>query len=138
MIMICPNCEQEIANNIAQCPHCGCRFPVKELPKPPVVKQQPQPVPPPTTKPVSPPIPTQENSPQNADAATIQGKNCPNCKKIISTTAAFCRFCGTPMVAKGTAERIESIEANIKTCQNCNKSVSANATFCKWCGQKQG
>ncbi len=31
--MICPNCEKEIAGNIAQCPHCGCHFPVKENPK---------------------------------------------------------------------------------------------------------
>jgi len=136
--MICPNCEKEIASNIAQCPYCGCRFPVKELPKPPVVKQQPQPVQlPPATTPVSPPIPMQENNLQNADAATIQGKNCPICKKLINATAAFCRFCGTSMASKDTTENIETIKESMKTCQNCNNPVSANATFCKWCGQKQ-
>jgi len=121
--MICPNCEKEIKNNIAQCPHCGCRFPVKEQPKQPVVN--------PTT-PVKPPI----NTSQNNTNTVVQGKNCPNCKQTISATATFCKYCGTQMIVKETI--IETTQANIKICQSCNKEINVMATFCKWCGTKCG
>ena len=120
--MICPNCEKEIVSNIAQCPHCGCRFPVKEQPKQPVVK--PNPI----------PIKTQEKTMQNAPASVVSGKSCPNCKQTISATATFCKYCGTQIVVKEKA--VETTETNSKICSSCNKPISPTATFCKWCGMK--
>ena len=127
--MICPNCEKEIANNIAQCQYCGCRFPVKEPPKPPVAPPQQKPQ---VTKPmVAPVVPIQEIKQQ---ATATRGKLCPHCKQTISETATFCKFCGKQVVVK--EQTIETTQANIKICQNCNKEINATATFCKWCGTK--
>jgi len=122
--MICPNCEKAIANNIDQCPLCGCRFPVKELPKSNA------------KKPVVAPIPTFENGQQESNPKKMDtGKICPNCKHTISTTAMFCKFCGTQIIAQ-EAPAVEKIQEDIKSCPSCNKEVNATAAFCKWCGMR--
>ena len=120
--MICPNCEKEIAKNIAQCPHCGCRFSVKEQAKRTVVK------------PIPAPVKQQDSVSQNTANTVVSGKNCPNCKQTISATATFCKYCGTQIIVKETI--VETPQVNIKICSSCNKSINQTATFCKWCGTR--
>jgi len=139
--MLCPNCEKEIANNVVQCSHCSCRFPVKEPPRPQVIPLQPKPVVPrqtqqePAAKPIITPFPAseirQQGNAKNATSNSISGKNCPNCKNEISETATFCKYCGTKII-----ETVTTTQENIKICPSCNKEISQTATFCKWCGAK--
>ena len=55
---------------------------------------------------------------------------CPECKKEISDTAKFCRFCGSKI------EKIEvsKPEPEGKNCPFCGKVVAQKAKFCKFCG----
>ena len=118
--MVCPNCEKEIAKNIAQCPHCGCRFPVREQPKQPVAKPIPVPVKP------------QENVLKNTTSNVVSGKNCPHCKQAIGATATFCKYCGVQIIVKDTSATIT--HESTKICSSCSKPISQTAVFCKWCG----
>ncbi|MDR2126515.1 MAG: zinc ribbon domain-containing protein [Prevotellaceae bacterium] len=118
--MICPNCEKEIANSIAQCPYCGCQFAVKEIPKPappPVVTEQPKP---------------QEVS-QNENKLRATEKNCPHCGKAIAENAVFCKWCGLSIEQQQNTATSET-PSGAKFCKNCGKATIAAAAFCKWCG----
>ncbi len=55
---------------------------------------------------------------------------CPECKKEISDTAKFCRFCGSKI------EKIEvsKPEPEGKYCLFCGAVVAQKAKFCKFCG----
>jgi predicted amidophosphoribosyltransferase len=138
--MICPNCEKEIANNIAQCPHCGCQFAVKVTPKPtPVVKEQP--------KPVLPPPEVTQN-----EKGAVTEKSCPHCGSAITERAVFCGQCGLPVqrqeatteetipkpqeIPQSENEVITSAETmpETKFCKHCGKTITTTAAFCKWCG----
>jgi uncharacterized membrane protein YvbJ len=129
--MICPNCEKEIANNIAQCPHCGCHFAVKTASKP---------------------VPIPQGVPQN-EKGTVAEKSCPHCGSTIAEKAVFCSRCGLSVVQRqdatigGTMPKPQEISRSeneiiptiatapeTKFCKHCGKTITATAAFCKWCG----
>ncbi|MDD7389455.1 MAG: zinc ribbon domain-containing protein [Lachnospiraceae bacterium] len=56
---------------------------------------------------------------------------CPECKKEISDTAKFCRFCGTKIEQK----EITQPDTDMKDCPFCGKSIKRTAKFCKFCGE---
>jgi predicted amidophosphoribosyltransferase len=137
--MICPNCEKEIASNIAQCPHCGCHFavkaPTKPAPKPvpppppPVVKEQPKVAPKPQD------VLQNEKQDTVAAVAAVIEKNCPHCGNAIAENATFCKWCGSHIGQQETATtRTETPPPSTKFCKNCGKSITATTAFCKWCG----
>lgn len=136
-VMICPNCEKEIENNITQCPYCGCHFSVRIVPK---------------SVQISAPIIEEYSKRKNKkkiqseiqETTTVQ--ECPRCSKQIAVDARFCKWCGStlsqtqeksPIVFGNQPALTENMEKDIpvvNVCKNCGRTIKATALFCKWCG----
>ena len=86
--MICPNCEKEIEPT-AQCPHCGCHFPVSYMPKPapipvPAIEKQQK-------------MNTAEKAALPEIPKVAAEQECPECGKPVPPKAQFCKWCGSPL-----------------------------------------
>lgn len=55
--------------------------------------------------------------------------NCPNCGKVMESTAKYCSECGTKL----TGEVVVS-EPQEKICKKCGKYLKPDAQFCGRCG----
>lgn len=126
--MTCPNCEREIESNIAQCPHCGCHFPVKgpskpiAVPPPVIIKEDSS----------SEKEPTCETA--NATPEETAGTGCPKCGKQIAENAAFCKWCGFRMDNK--SDEGAGTAPISRYCKFCGRSINVASLYCKWCGHK--
>ena len=136
--MICPNCEKEIETDTAQCPHCGCHFPVK-------VKSKPNLIPVPITENQTDAKLLEKGAPSEIQKITMVQK-CPKCGKPIAVNVHFCKWCGSslsqtqknpPTVSDCQPVVLKSTETDIpitNVCKNCGHTIKATAMFCKWCG----
>ncbi len=55
--------------------------------------------------------------------------NCPNCGKVMESTAKFCSECGTKLT-----DEIVSPAVQEKICKKCGKYLKPDAQFCGRCG----
>lgn len=131
--MICPNCEKEIENNLAQCQYCGCHFSVRIVPKSVQI-----------SAPIIEEYSKKKMRSEIKDAVTIQ--ECPICNKQVAVGARFCKWCGStlsqtqekpPIVFGNQPALTENMEKDIpvvNVCKNCGRTIKATTLFCKWCG----
>lgn len=130
--MICPNCEKEIAGNVAQCPHCGCHFPVKEQPKQELIKETSviKESPSPQTK-------TEISSAPKSEPTVIkeQVKPLPT-PSVVKEETDF--KMNLESISPESVKQQESgdIAESGNTCPNCKKTNKNTAAFCKWCGSR--
>lgn len=114
--MICPNCEEIIKDSIAQCPHCGCHFPVREN------KEEFKPKETPIVPPVVESKPVIEEKSKKEALPQIEEKQ----EVVVQDT---------PEAEVELVEEDAPQEPDFKFCKNCGKKINATAIFCKYCGK---
>lgn len=132
--MICPNCEKTIKDCIAQCPHCGCHFPVKENNEKISNKQEETLVVPPAVEGILikdenilPPI-----AESNSEIEEKQEKKLPS--QIEEEQEVSVR--DIPETEVEFFEETVVQKSDSKFCKNCGKEIKSTAFFCKYCGKQ--
>lgn len=127
--MICPNCEKEIENNIAQCPHCGCHFPVKEQPKQESKKESQ------LTKEASlPQTKSEVDSALKSEPVVIKEEAKPLPIPSVEKEKIDVKLDMESKSQESVKQNESEVAESVNTCPKCNKTINSNATFCKWCG----
>ena len=126
--MICPNCEEIIKDSIAQCPHCGCHFPVKENKEEVSNKQKETFVVPPAIE-------------SNPKKEKKQGEATPIVLPVVESKPVIEKK--QEVFVQDTQEaEVELVKENVpqetetKFCKNCGKKINIAASFCKYCGKQ--
>lgn len=124
--MICPNCEKTIKDGIAQCPHCGCHFPVKENKE--VSNKQKE------TFVVPPAVESNPIKEKKQEEATPIVPPVVESMPIIEEKQEV-------VVQDAQEAEVEFVKDNVpqetetKFCKNCGKKINVVANFCKYCGK---